>query len=86
MFIQIYIAFLNCDFALYLMGSGSLSDKPPSVKMDEQPGRERLLLHPGEAGHRDGRRILPRERQQCFAVLEREDGKSKSQNGHISAG
>lgn len=63
--------FQNCDLAFYLMGFGSLSDKPPAVEVDEQPGRERLLLHPGEAGHRDGGRILPGERQQLFAVLER---------------
>lgn len=59
LFVHIYAAFSNCHFELYLMGSGSLSDEPPAVEVDEQPGRERLLLHPGEAGHRDGGRILP---------------------------
>lgn len=78
----------NCSYRYryrYLMGSGSLSNKPPSVKMDEQPWWERLLLHPGEAGHRNGRRILPRERQQLLTVLERGVGRSKSQNSYISA-
>lgn len=73
----------KCDFAFYLMGSGSLSDKPPSVEVDEQPGRERLLLHPGEAGDRDGRRILPRERHQLFTVLERRAARKKTQKIQI---
>lgn len=51
------------------MGFGSLSDKPPTVEVNEQPGGARLLLHPGELGHRNGGRILPGERQQLFTVL-----------------
>lgn len=52
------------------MGFGSLSNKPPTVEVNEQPGGARLLLHPGELGHRNGGRILPGERQQLFTVLE----------------
>lgn len=52
------------------MRFGSLGHKAASVQVDEQPGGEGLLLHPGELGHRDGGRISPRKRLQLVTVLQ----------------
>lgn len=66
------------------MRFGSLGHKAPSVEVDEQPGGEGLLLHPGELGHRDGGRIRSRERHQLFAVLKNnpENTQLRNQNTH----
>lgn len=54
---------------LYLVGSGSLGHKAPSMEVDEQPGGARLLLHPGQMGHGVGGRVGSRESKQLFTVL-----------------
>lgn len=66
------------------MRFGGLGHEAPSVEVDEQPGGEGLLLHPGELGHRDGGWISARKRQQLFTVLEQtaENNQLHNQNIH----
>lgn len=59
----------HSNLFFHLMRFGSLGHKAPSVEVDEQPGGEGLLLHPGELGHGDGGRISSRERHQLLTVL-----------------
>lgn len=60
------------------MGPGRLGHEASSMEVDEQAGRARLLLDPGQVGDGEGRRVGPGERQQLLTVLIDNNNNNKS--------